>query len=475
MKESSSDPHLRPVSPGRSAPLEHLPGFVFVVQGGVVTYASPSVARLGHDPAALLGARFDSYRHPEDPAQLGPGELALRFANGANGETGSGNWRWLEGSAVGLDGDELLLQLHVSKVSPTLKELEESAHRFYEVFRTSPASIGIARLEDGVFTEVNDGFLRLFCYSREEILGRSAADLNLDIDPSDRSRVYERLRAGEWVEREEARVRTKEGDMRDVIASYVVIDIHDCPFVVSKLVDITPIRQLERENLKASDRERRRVAHDLHDGVTQLLVGVTFKLRAVQRGLERGDAHAADDLEEAVTLSKRALREVRELSGQVLPKELSQDGLVPALSALADFIEKVYKIPCTLQAPADFVVADDLTSTYLYRIAQEAVTNAAKHAAASRIEVVLSQDDQALTLQVDDDGVGIAEEVAARGFSAPEGLGLRSLRYRARVLGATLAVERRPQGGTTVRLHLPDAVRERVEQTEVARVSPLTV
>ena len=77
--------------------------------------------------------------------------------------------------------------------------------------------------------------MRLFCYSREEILGRSAADLNLDIDPSDRSRVYERLRAGERVEREEARVRTKGGEMRDVIASYVVIDIHNRPFVVSKL------------------------------------------------------------------------------------------------------------------------------------------------------------------------------------------------------------------------------------------------
>ena len=205
------------------------------------------------------------------------------------------------------------------------------------------------------------------------------------------------------------------------------------------------------------------------------MVGVTFKLREVQRGLGRGDAGAADDLEEAVTLSKRALREVRELSGQVLPKELSQDGLVPALSALADFIEEVYKLPCTLQAPADFTVADDLTSTYLYRIAQEAVTNAAKHAAASRIEMVLGQDDHAITLQVDDDGVGIAEEVAARGFSAPEGLGLRSLRYRARVLGATLAVERRPQGGTTVRLHLPDAVRDQVEQIEAARISPLTV
>ena len=66
--------------------------------------------------------------------------------------------------------------------------------------------------------------------------------------------------------------------------------------------------------------------------------------------------------------------------------------------------------------------------------------------------------------------IGIAEEVAARGFSAPKGLGLRSLRYRARVLGATLAVKRRPQGGTTVRLHLPDAVHEQVEQTEVSRI-----
>ena len=270
-------------------------------------------------------------------------------------------------------------------------------------------------------------------------------------------------------------MRTQAGEMRDVIASYVLISVHGEAFVVSKLVDITPLRRLERENLRARDQERRRIAHDLHDGVTQLLVGITFKLREVQRGLERGHARAADDLEEAVTLSKRALREVRELSGQVLPRELTQDGLVPALSALAGFIEEVYKTPCTLQAPADFTVADDLTSTYLYRIAQEAVTNAAKHAAASRIEVVLSRDDRALTLQVDDDGVGIGEEIVERNFAAPEGLGLRSLQHRARVLGATLAVERRPQGGTTVRLHLPDAVRERVEQTEVAHVSPLTV
>ena len=95
---------------------------------------------------------------PEDPAQLGPGELALRLLTGAAGELSAGNWRWLEGSAVALDGGELLLQLHLSKASPALRELEESAHRFHEVFRTSPASIGIARFDDGVFTEVNDGF-----------------------------------------------------------------------------------------------------------------------------------------------------------------------------------------------------------------------------------------------------------------------------------------------------------------------------
>lgn len=201
--------------------------------------------------------------------------------------------------------------------------------------------------------------------------------------------------------------------------------------------------RLERELVHVADREQMRLAQDLHDGLSQQLVGVAFLLRALRRELSGATGARADEV--AAQLGE-AIDQARGIARGLSSRTLEVHGLVAALDELATHTARTFGVACRVASALD-AEPTPVECAHLHRIAREAVLNAAKHAHATAIEIALAHDGAALTLIVRDDGVGIAP-----GHDA-SGLGLHMMSYRARAIGASLAIA--GDRGTTVTCRLP--------------------
>lgn len=209
-------------------------------------------------------------------------------------------------------------------------------------------------------------------------------------------------------------------------------------------------RGLAKAVWRVQEQERRRLACELHDGIGQLLTALKTQLARMQQQADDGDLH--DNLEHALSLADNALQDTRALSRLLRPPVLDDLGLSAALEWLGRGIRERTGITIEVHAGIGARLAPDL-ETLVFRVAQEAVTNAMKHAAAHRIELSARVSaDNRLHLRVRDDGRGFDTTAA----TTRDGLGLRGMRDRAEVFGGRLAVESSPGTGTTVTLELPD-------------------
>ncbi len=171
--------------------------------------------------------------------------------------------------------------------------------------------------------------------------------------------------------------------------------------------------------------------------------------RTLQQRLAASDARAAEEARTIMDLANQATTQSRALARGLCPVELSEDGLVDALRQLAADTEKIFGIPCEFRCETPASVADSAVATHLFYITQEAVNNAVKHSRADAITVSLSGGPDGLSVRVKDDGVGLPE-----GADRTNGLGLRTMRYRADAIGAFLDIRSVPPRGTIVRCYV---------------------
>jgi len=209
-------------------------------------------------------------------------------------------------------------------------------------------------------------------------------------------------------------------------------------------------RRLEREAARAGDEERCRLGHEIHDGVCQHLTGASLRAEALLRRLSRNEPLTEADLTALAAVIDDAIEEARAVAKGLCPLDAEPEALVTALRSLATRAWDASGIPCRLQTAGDMRVLDFVMAQHLYRIAQEAVNNAIRHAQASRIELSLRREDDALCLEVADDGLGFP------GTRRTEGMGLRTMEYRAHLLEGDFAVTRAVSGGTLVSCRVPD-------------------
>lgn len=207
--------------------------------------------------------------------------------------------------------------------------------------------------------------------------------------------------------------------------------------------------RLEREVLEVCEREPRRIGQDLHDGVCQHLTGISLLARSLHQTLAaRGDSATAE-ADRIARLIGDGIDQVRRVSHGLHPVAADPAGLRMALDALAKGVNESGKIACVFDCPSPVPVSDPVAATHLYRIAQEAVQNAIRHARPRTITISLRSDDRGILLKVADDGRGMAPDPARRG------LGLEIMRHRARGLRASLHIDPVPGSGTVVACHCP--------------------
>jgi signal transduction histidine kinase len=207
--------------------------------------------------------------------------------------------------------------------------------------------------------------------------------------------------------------------------------------------------RLEREIAAIGDEERRRLGRDLHDGVCQELTAALLRWQTLQRSLRDGAPVSAAESERLTSLLTEAIDEAHNIALGLCPVEPEPDALEPALRALTRRTQETADVHCEFLATGDVRVPDSEMAQHLYRIAQEALSNAVRHAHATRIAMELRGNTGELALQVEDDGVGLPPD--RRG----DGMGLRTMDYRARILGGRLTVAPAPRGGTRVACSVP--------------------
>ena len=207
----------------------------------------------------------------------------------------------------------------------------------------------------------------------------------------------------------------------------------------------TETQNLERRILEISDGEQRRIGHDLHDGLGQHLTGIALLTRRLEKHLSAAESPDADDAHKLSDLAKTAVEWTHDLCRNLSPPALESSGLAEAFIGLASNTENIFHIQCRFEQAGPTPALDITVGVHLYRIAQEAVSNAIKHGDAKHVQIKLSSAPDGLLVQVIDDGRGID---AAKQSS--DGMGLRIMQYRAKMIGASIDVRSRDGSGTIV-------------------------
>jgi len=224
------------------------------------------------------------------------------------------------------------------------------------------------------------------------------------------------------------------------------------------------LRRLSQQLLRAQEEERKNISRELHDEVGQLLTGLRIELGNLQRGLG-GDSPLNSRIEEAKRLAEQSLRTLRNMAMLLRPSMLDDHGLGPSITWQAKEFSRRFEIPVSVQMEGP---VENLPTGYgvcLYRVIQEVLTNAAKHAQARHIKIAVSAEADRVLASVEDDGTGF--DPAAR--DQPAGIGLLGVSERIRELQGTLKISSQPGQGTRIEVEMPfETVKANEETYSVA-------
>ncbi len=216
--------------------------------------------------------------------------------------------------------------------------------------------------------------------------------------------------------------------------------------------DLTERRALERALFDAEARERLRIGQDIHDSLCQMLIGVHYQAELLQSKLHERSLPEAALASRIGELIREASDFARALAQGLMPLAISPAQLPQALGDLARKSEEHSGIPCRFALIGQPALRDAATALHLYQIAQESLHNAVRHGKPRHIEILLGGGAESVYLRIADDGEGMRPKAAAS-----SGIGLRSMRYRAGLIGGVIRFEARPKGGVIVLCTVPSA------------------
>jgi PAS domain S-box-containing protein len=344
----------------------------------------------------------------------------------------------------------------VTDVRKAQADLRAMAGRLRAVVDT--AVDGVMLLDDtGAIVMFNPACARLFGYAAEEVIGRSVESLmpSLLTDEYGRHPRIDRSerRVPMFIKNRTTHGRCKNGATFPAELSVGEVAYEGKSVYVSVVHDVTERRELEAALLDAVGNEQRRFGRDLHDGLGQDLTGLAFLVEALVRRARREELPIIDDLERAAGVARHAIQECRSIAHGLSPVGEAPGGLIAGLRGL---IGRLQGLP---GPQIEFTTTNveqlgltPATTDHLFRIAQEALSNALKHSRANAINVTLDINATAVRLEVCDDGDGLRLPEPNTG-----GLGLRTMRYRAAIIGARFTITPKDGSGTCIVCECPQA------------------
>ena len=347
---------------------------------------------------------------------------------------------------IGMVGVAFYL-LHVDLINR--ERAEEATHRLAAIVESSNDAI-IGKSLDGTIVSWNAGARRIYGYDADEVIGKPVTIL----DPKPGAEISEQLdrsRQGLRTDPFETQRVRKDGQLIDIALSVSQIKDASGSVIGTSAIarDITERKLLQREVLETASREQRRIGQDLHDGIGQELTGLAMMAERLAENLAAKSLPESNVAAKIVDALEEALAHVRALSKGLLPVEVDSEGLMMALGDLAARTNDLRGVRVTFECEQPVSILDNQVATHLYRMSQEAITNAIKHGHAHNITIVLSADSDLITLEIVDDGVGFSGRV-----DEMAGNGLRIMRHRAEMIGANWSISPVEPKGTEVKCTL---------------------
>ncbi len=375
------------------------------------------------------------------------------------------------------------LERQVAERTESLRERE----RWLSAILNTTADAIITTDRRGIIVNANRTTEKIFGYADNELIGQN---VNMLIQASYSAAHDEYLQ--NYLHMGQSRIigggreivaRRKDGSVFP--ADLAVSEVEHLRLFTGILRDISERKELQEHVLAIADEEQRRLGQELHDGICQELTSLALISASLVEFM--GRATPSEDAGQATwrmddagysRLRQVALRlaeglqqtnhHVRDLSRGIMPVQIEAQGLHSALAELAATTSMDENIICRFESSGDVPVGDSATATHLYRIAQEALSNSLRHGPATRICISLARNASHTILEVADDGVGFDPDALRQSTPAGRGMGLRTMEYRAGMIGGALHVERQPEGGTIVRCRVPHA-RERDKERRIGR------
>ena len=208
--------------------------------------------------------------------------------------------------------------------------------------------------------------------------------------------------------------------------------------------------RLEKELIAASEREQRRIGHDLHDSLGQHLTATAFAGKVLSKKLAAQALPEKAAAEQIVHMVEDGIELTRRLARSLHPVELEAGGFLTSLQELVANISRSFNVECTFESPPTLALNDPASNIHIYRIIQEAISNAIRHGHAKKIVVRIEVVGTKVNLSITDDGIGLSDQPGAR-----KGMGLRIMDYRAKLIGATFVIDRLNRGGTRATCLIP--------------------
>jgi two-component system, LuxR family, sensor kinase FixL len=328
------------------------------------------------------------------------------------------------------------------------QKLRESEARARSILRTTVDAI-ITIDNHGSVRTFNKAAENLFQYSSSEVIGENVKMLmpqpyrrEHDSYISNYHKTGTRKIIG--IGREVTGKR-KDGTTFPMYLAVSEVNVNGQRLYTGIIRNITEQRRLEQEVLRISEHERHRIGQDLHDGLGQMLTGISLINKNIAETLKEENHPLAGEVEDITKLVKEADEYARGLSRNLIPVELDSSGLKAALKRLAHNAEKLFSIECKLYNIFNLHFDDPTGLSHLFRIAQEATSNAVKHGNATKVKISMEADDIKLVLKIEDDGSGFSEN-----WDQHKGLGVRIMQFRARLIGANLEIGTSDEGGASI-------------------------
>jgi PAS domain S-box-containing protein len=429
---------------------------IIINQLGKIKFASPTVKNiLGYDIEEVIGKTVFNFIHPTDYKKLfnaflrslkDPSYKELFEFQAINK---NGKWQIVEGLGVNLLKNEIINGIVITFRDISERKKAQTELNMYKYIISSSNDQIIFINSNYTVLAVNDALLRAFNLKKESVVGFSIDKIFGEKNFNEYLRLKnycEQCFGGLEVNFEKWFNYTKLGKRYISFSLYPYLEDEHIVGIVLNIRDLTERIEMESDIIDMREKEQQKIGIELHDGLSHELLGIAIKSRILSDKLAGKSVSEEKDAKEIEALINKTIDDTRLLARGLFYSDLEETDIHVLLKNIKNDIEAKYNINCTFEIDEKIVIDDIKIITQFYYIIQEAVKNSVKHSSAKNIIIKIFFEDTFLCLFIKDDGEGIVFENVKS-----NGMGLNIMRYRARMIGGTIDIQRGGDFGTEVK------------------------